>query len=130
MQKKVKIELSNQFPSDFLLSAVQFFYFLVEFHIDFDTLLPFYRDMEKESTPVVEHEFQRLRYEEGFETSSLAPSYWNKFKKLQKRYQILVLALLTFIIILIILGICLDTQGSQSKSWLFIITKLTFDLPK
>ena len=78
-------------------------------------MLPLYTDMEKDSTPVVEHEFQRMRYEEEFKTPSLASSYCDKFKKLQKKYQVLILALFTVIIILIIVGICLSTQGSQSK---------------
>ena len=54
----------------------------------------------------------------------IAPSYWERFKKWQKPYQVLLLSIITVIVIAIILAICLSVVGSDGKQFFYYMIKV------
>ena len=73
--------------------------------------------MEEKSTSAYDE--RQKRYQEEFENQIIdlrIPSYWDKFKKWQKPYQVLFLSILTVIVVAIIVGLCFYFVGLEGKN--------------
>ena len=73
--------------------------------------------MEEKS--ISAYDERQKRYQEEFENQMIdlrTPSYWDKFKKWQKPYQVLFLSILTVIVVAIIVGLCFYFVGLEGKN--------------